>query len=91
MSMSWTVCTAVVLRGLLHVQRLLPQDPLVQGTHRRPGIDAKVVGERRLQPLVGVERLGLALGEVVGGDQLRPQRLAVGMFDRQASSSPMTA
>ena len=78
-----TVCTAVVLRGLLHVQRFLAQDPLVQGAHRRPWIDAQVVGECGLQPLVGVERLGLAFGQVVGGDQLRPQRLTVGMFDRQ--------
>ena len=55
----------------------------MQGAHRRPRIDAQVVGERGLQPLVGLERLGLTLGHVVRGDQLRPQRLTVRMFDRQ--------
>ncbi len=55
----------------------------MQRTHCRARVDTQVVGERGLQPLVGVKRIRLTFGQVIGGDQLRPQRLAVGVFDRQ--------
>ena len=71
------------LRGLLDVQRLLPQDPLVQRLHRRPRIDAEVLGQGVFQPAVSREGIGLPLDQVVGGDQLRPQRLAVRVLGRQ--------
>src|ERR1700749_530673 len=37
------------LGGAFGVQRLLAQDPLVQGLHRRTGIDAEILGEVHLQ------------------------------------------
>ena len=56
----------------------------MQSLDRRPGLDAQFIGERGLQATVGVEGIGLALGDVVGGDQLRPQRLAIRMRSGQA-------
>jgi hypothetical protein len=73
------------LGGLPDVQRLLTQDSPVQGEHRRPRIDAEVVGQRRLQPLV------CGLLELTRGGRLDacgPVRdetadVAVGVGDRQ--------
>ncbi len=68
------------LGGVSGVQRLLAQDPLVQRLHRRTGVDAEILGEVHLQSPIGVEGVRLPLGDVVGGDQLGPQRFPEGMF-----------
>jgi hypothetical protein len=57
---------------MLGVQGLLPRDPLMQGPHRGTGIDAEILGQVCFQSPIGVESVRLALGDVVGGDQLRP-------------------
>ena len=67
----------------LGVQRFLAQDPFIEVTQRLAGVDAEIIGERRLHPAVRGQRVGLAVGEVVGRDQLGPQRLAVGVLRGQ--------
>ena len=59
------------LRGLLDVQRLLPQDLSFRARIVGPG---RCRGPRRaFSSTAGTrQRIGLPLGEVVGGDQLRP-------------------
>ncbi len=41
------------------------------------------MGEGGFEPTVGFQRVGLALGDVVGGDQLRPHRFAVRVLGGQ--------
>ncbi|CDQ45629.1 hypothetical protein BN1047_03528 [Mycolicibacterium neoaurum] len=65
------------------VERLLTQDALGQPANRRAGVDTEIVGQRRAQPLISVERIGLSVAEVVGDDQLGPQRLPVRMLGYQ--------
>ena len=52
----------------------------MQAAHGRAGVDAEIFSEVRFQSPIGVEGIGLALGDVVGGDQLSPQPFAIGMF-----------
>ena len=72
-----------VLGGLFDVQRFLAQDPRMQGSHRGAGVDAEIVGERGFQTAVGIQGVGLTFRQIVGGDQLRPQRLTIRMLDGQ--------
>ena len=74
------VSAARALGGPLGVQGLLVQDACVQGADRGPGVDAEILGEGRFQSPIGLQSVGLAFSDVVGGDQLRPQRFAVGVF-----------
>ena len=60
------------LGGPLGVQRLLAQDACVQGTDRGPRVDAEILGQGRFQSPIGLQRVGLAFSDVVGGDQLSP-------------------
>ena len=43
------------LGGPLGVQRLLAQDACVQGADRGPGVDAKILGQRRFQSPIGLQ------------------------------------
>ena len=52
----------------------------MQAPHGRTGVDAEILGQVRFQSPIGVEGIGLTLGDVVGGDQLSPQPFAEGMF-----------
>src|SRR5689334_16015095 len=54
--------------------RLLAQYALVQGGDGGTRIDAKPVGQSGFETAIGAESVRLALGDVVGGDELRPQR-----------------
>ncbi len=55
----------------------------MQGSYGRAGVDAEVFGQVRLQPPVGVEGIGLTLGDVVGRDQLGPKPFPERMFGAQ--------
>ena len=55
----------------------------MQAAHCRTGVDAEVLGEVGFQSLIGVEGIGLPLGDVVGGDQLSPKPFAERVFGGQ--------
>lgn len=60
------------LGGPLGAQGFLVQDSCVQGADRGPGVDAEILGQGRFQSPIGLESVGLAFSDVVGGDQLCP-------------------
>ena len=71
-------CAAVVCAACDGVQRLLAQDLLVQAPDGGAGVDAEIFGQVGFQPAIGVEGIGLTLGDVVGGDQLGPKPFTEG-------------
>lgn len=55
----------------------------MQTLQRGTGIDTQIVSEHSLEPAVGVQCVVLAFRQIVGGDQLRPQRFSVRVLAHQ--------
>src|SRR6202000_3513532 len=65
--------------GLLGVQAFLAQYSRVQHCEGGTRVAAQIFGPYRFESPISVESGGLALSNVIGGDQLRPERFMVRM------------
>ena len=63
-----------------HQARVLTEDAQLEVLHLGRWIETERLLERRSQPLVAAERIGLLSSPVLGDDQRRPQDLAQRMF-----------